>query len=278
MKMPTKQPESATATKSPLKIAVYTCITQGYDPLNIPLSVDARLAYFCFTDTPESMAPPWEPRLITLPGLSQKDQNRYIKMHPHEFLPEYDVTIYVDGNIQIVGDLYELVCTALSSPEDIFLYGHPNRNCVYAEGAACSHIAHERIWHIAAQMRRYRKAGYPIENGLFEASVIISKNTPSMRRFMAEWWREYRTGAKRDQLALPFVAWQLGIPLGSFGESDPRFGNRYFRRLPHPVKPSLKLLVQKAINRFIASVVTYERLFGLASPPAWNNEMKGRNQ
>ena len=276
--MATKLPESERVTPSPIRIAVYTCITRGYDSLKSPLAVDKRLAYFCFTDNPESVTHPWEFRHIAVQGLSPKDQNRYIKIHPHEFLPDYDVTVYVDGNIQIVGNLYKLVCTVLSSPEDIFLYEHPNRNCVYAEGAACSHIAHERIWKIAAQMRRYRSAGYPVENGLFEASVIIRKNTPGMRRFMDEWWSEYRTGAKRDQLSLPFVAWQQGIPLGSLGESDPRFGNIHFRRLTHPAKPGLKLLVQKAINRFLASVITYEKLFGLTTPLSWDNEMKGRNQ
>lgn len=276
--MPTKQPESEAVVKSPIKIAVYTCITQGYDSLKIPLSTDKRLAYFCFTDTRDSVMPPWEFRPIDLKGLSPKDQNRYIKMHPHEVLPGYDVTVYVDGNIQIVGNLYELICTLLNAPEDIFFYQHPNRNCVYAEGAACSHIAHERIWNIVAQMRRYNKAGYPVKNGLFEANVIIRKNTSRMCRFMDEWWREYRTGAKRDQLSLPFVSWMLGIPLGSLGESDPRFRNINFRRFTHPPRLSLNLIILKAINRSIAAIVTYKRLFGLASPVLWDNEIKERYQ
>lgn len=276
--MATKLPESERVTPSPIRIAVYTCITRGYDSLKIPLSVDKRLAYFCFTDSPESVTPPWDLRHISLQGLSPKDQNRYIKMHPHEFLSDYDATVYVDGNIQIVGDLYELVCTALSSPEDIFFYQHPDRNCVYAEGAACSHIAHERIWKIAAQMRKYRKAGYPVESGLFEANVIIRKNTPGMRRFMDAWWSEYCTGAKRDQLSLPFVAWQLGIPLGSLGESDPRIRHIIFHQFTRSQRQSLNLSILKAINRVTAYVLSYERLFGLPSPVLWDNEMKDQNQ
>lgn len=267
--MPTKQQESEAVVKSPIKIAVYTCITQGYDSLKIPLSVDKRLAYFCFTDTRDSVMQPWEFCPIDLEGLSPKDQNRYIKMHPHEVLPGYDVTVYVDGNIQIVGNLYELICTLLNAPEDILIYKHLLRNCVFAEAAACAHYSHDWLWTIAAQMRRYRREGYPVDNGLFEANVLIRKNTASIRRLMDMWWCEYRSGAKRDQLSLPFVAWRLGIPLGSSGESDPRFGHRYFQFVDHPTRRSLKLIIRKHINRRIASLVSYEKLFGLTAPLLW---------
>jgi len=260
--MATKKTE--TEPVAPIKIAVYTCITQGYDSLKIPLSVDERLAYFCFTDTPESVIPPWKFFPIDLKGLSPKDQNRYIKMHPHEFLPSYDVTVYVDGSIQIVGDLYSLICSALHSPEDIFFYQHPLRNCVYAEAAKCSHYSLDWIWTIATQMRRYSKVGYPVGNGLFEANVIIRKTTLCMRRFMDEWWSEYLSGAKRDQLSLPFIAWRLGIPLGSLGESDPRFGQHYFQLVKHTsAMQGLHLDIRKVINRTIATLITYKKLFGL---------------
>ncbi len=212
---------------------------------------------------------PWEYRPIDLKGLSPKDQNRYIKMHPHEFLPDYDVTVYVDGNIQIVGDLYVLIHTALDSPEGIFTYKHMLRSCVFAEAAACAHYSHDWLWTIASQMRRYSMEGYPVDNGLFEANVIIRKNTVNICRLMDTWWCEYRSGAKRDQLSLPYVAWRLGIPLGALGKSDPRFVHHYFRLVDHPTRRSLKLIIRKHINRFIASLVSYEKLFGLTVPLLW---------
>jgi hypothetical protein len=264
-----KQPETETVVMSSIKIAVYTCITQGYDSLKIPLSVDERLAYFCYTDTPQSVMPPWKFLPINLKGISPKDQNRYIKMHPHEFLPDYDITVYVDGSIQIVGDLHTLICTSMGSPEDVFFYQHPQRNCVFAEAAACAYYSHDWLWNIASQMRRYSREGYPVDNGLFEAGVIVGKNTAKLRLLMNTWWCEYRSGAKRDQLSLPFVAWRLGISLGSLGESDPRFGHRYFRFINHPIQRSLKLILRKHINRSITAFVTYDKLFGLTTPVRW---------
>jgi len=256
-------PETETVAASPVKIAVYTCITQGYDSLKVPFFVDKRLAYFCYTDIPENVTSPWTFRPIDLKGLSPKDQNRYIKMHPHEFLTGYDITVYVDGNIQIVGDLYALATSVLSASENIFLFRHPWRNCVYPEAMACAHYSFDWIWNIASQMRRYCKSGYPERNGLFEANVIIRKNSACLRQLMDAWWREYSLGVKRDQLSLTYVAWQLGIPLGSLGDNDSRFEHRYFRFIERPRRRKLKLIIRKHINRTIASFIPYEKLFGI---------------
>lgn len=251
------------------KIAVYTCITDNYDKLAPPENADPRLDYYYFTDNSAGLVAPWALKSIDLRHLSAKDQNRYIKMHPHVCLPDYDVTVYVDGYIQIVGDLHELICAALKSPEDVFLYKHLQRNCVFTEAAACAHYSHGWIWTIAAQMRKYSAEGYPVNNGLFEANVIVRKNTARMRRLMDMWWSEYCSGTKRDQLSLPVAAWRLGIPLGSLGESDPRLGQRYFRLVRHLKRPGPELIAQKYINRFIASLASYQKLFGLTAPVSW---------
>lgn len=263
--MMTKHPLSGDKVVLPGKIAVYTCITQNYDSLKTPLSIDDRLDYFCFTDTPACVTPPWEYSPVCLKELSPKDQNRYIKMHPHEFLQGYDITVYIDGSIQIVGELYPLIYSAFNSQEDIFLYKHPLRNCIFKEAAACANYSHDWIWTIASQMRRYRMDGYPVDNGLFEANVIIRKDSEGMRRLMDNWWAEYRRGAKRDQLSLPYAAWRLCIPLGSLGESDPRFGHQYFALSYRTSRRSLKLTLRKYINRLAAALGSYKRLFGLSS-------------
>jgi hypothetical protein len=190
-------------------------------------------------------------------------------MHPYEFLPEYDITVYVDGNIQIVGDVYALVQSVFNAPEDIFLFRHPWRNCLYAEAAACAHFSHDWIWNIASQMRKYSSAGFPVEQGLFEGNVIIRKNTASLHTLMDAWWTEYTTGIKRDQLSFTYAAWSVGIPVGSLGENDQRLGHRYFLFVERPRKRKLKLTIRRHINTAIAKVATYEKLFGLSTPVRW---------
>ncbi len=251
-----------------MNIVVYTCITKNYDALKIPSITDDRIRYFCFTDTPEIVLPPWEPRSLSLDWLDAKDKNRYVKMFPFQYFKNCDLSIYLDGNIKIVGDISTLIEEVLARPEDIFLYSHPQRKCIYLEAAACAHFSHDWIWTIAKQMRRYAGLGFPANSGLFEANVLIRKDTSQVRKLMDAWWREYSTAAKRDQLSLPFVAWHTGTTVGTLGISDPRFTHRYFRLVNHPPRLQLKVILRKYINRLFALLFSYERLFQVKGPLA----------
>ncbi|MCK4816160.1 DUF616 domain-containing protein [bacterium] len=250
-----------------MRIAVYTCITDAYDPLYSPAYVDQRLDYFCFSESPSNVVGPWKFKRIDLQYLNAKDQNRYIKMHPHKVLPEYDVTLYIDGSIRIVGDVHEMVTKALQLEGDIFLYDHHERNCIYSEAAACAHCSHDWIWTIARQMRRYSREGYPVNNGLYEAGVILRRNTDRVSKIMEYWWIEYSQGAKRDQLSLTYVCWKLGVSISSMGKSDHRFTHHYLRFVNHPQRRRLLFLISKyskyIINRSVVAIVPYNRLFSI---------------
>ena len=252
-----------------MKIAVYTCVTGSYEEIKVPSILDSRIDYYCFTDKINLNESSWIYKKIELPGLNKRDQNRYIKMHPHRYFSEYDATVYLDGSIQIVGDIYELVIEAMARDELIFAYDHPQRNCIYQEAAACSHFCHDWIWTITALMRRYNHEDYPLNNGLFEAGVLIRKNKLPMIALMDEWWNEYHSGPKRDQLSLPVVAWRHDLLIRSLGKSDPRYTHKYFLFINHPRVVKLKLILRKYINRSVAVLIPYHRLFGLGNRIYW---------
>ena len=109
------------------KLAVYTCVTGGYDPLLAPSVVDPRLDYFCFTNSDIPPPTPW--RHVHLPPstLNDKDQSRFAKMHPHKLpsLAGYDATLYIDGTIDIVGDVRRFIEESIRREGDIFMFDHP---------------------------------------------------------------------------------------------------------------------------------------------------------
>lgn len=243
-----------------LKIAVYTCITGDYDKLISPDNIDERLDYFCFTDNDEQIKSPWILKSMELLGLDSKDQNRYIKMHPHIFFLDYDITIYIDGNIKIVGDLYELGLRINEIKGNLFVYSHSERNCLYSEGAACSYYSHDWIWNVAKQMRKYSESNYPMNQGLVCANILIRKNDSALSSLMDAWWLAYLSGVKRDQLSLPFVSWQLSNPIYYLGQNN----FRYFQSTTHSRKNrSLKMTTRKYINRIIAFFIPYQTLFSV---------------
>jgi hypothetical protein len=235
-----------------MRVALYTCVTGRYDALEPPAAIDPRLGYYCFTDDPKSVPPPWKVHPIVLAGRSSRDRNRYVKMHPHRLDPlvDYDVTVYVDGNMNVVGDVYELVEACMRDGAELFAYDHPFRTCLYEEGAACAAFGHDSIATISAQMQRYEQAGFPRGGGLYECGVLIRRQTPAVAALMEDWWDEYRQGAKRDQLAFPFLLWKHRIRFRSLGPSDPRFINKYFKLRPHVRQRSLRMTFHKLSNRY----------------------------
>lgn len=85
------------------KVVVYTCITGDYDKLIDPQFIDSGVDYICYTNNNTLNSNVWQIRPIPtdLDYLTQVKKQRYIKINAHVMLPEYDISVWVDGNIII---------------------------------------------------------------------------------------------------------------------------------------------------------------------------------
>jgi len=214
-----------------MKVAVYTCVTNGYDAVTAPAPKTEGVDYLCFNDGSIRVPSDWEDIRIT-EEYSGKDANRYIKILPHlnSRLAEYDLTIYVDGAIDVIGDLSPLIQQVMVASGEIFLYEHPRRSCVYLEARASIESMKAPINATSQLMKKYRLEGLPENLGLFEGGVIIRKPSKEVNQLMIAWWDAYISGGvKRDQLALIYAMWKTGVVIQSLGVPDHRVGQRYFR-------------------------------------------------
>ncbi len=205
-------------------------MTNGYDEVSAPIVRTAGVDFLCFNDGSINVPSPWEN--ISIDGkYSGKDANRYIKILPHlnSRLIEYDLTIYVDGAIEVVGDLTSLIQQVMLDSEDIFLYEHPQRSCVYLEARECVETMKAPIKATSQLMIKFRLEGLPKNFGLFEGGVIIRKPSKEVSRLMDTWWDTYFSGVKRDQLALIYAQWKIAGAIQSLGVPDHRCAQRYFR-------------------------------------------------
>lgn len=93
-----------------MKCVCYTSVTGGYDKVAEPSVVSAGFDYVCFTDHPFH-SDVWKclPIPEELQFLSNVKKQRIIKICPHRYLQQYDLSIWVDGNISVIGDLNEFV-------------------------------------------------------------------------------------------------------------------------------------------------------------------------
>jgi len=200
-----------------MKIVVYTAIVGGYDTLNEPLVKPDGVDFVCFTDR-DIESKTWEIRKI-LPLYSDNTRTaRKYKVLPHRWFSEYDVSIWLDGNKIIEGDILKYI--EYLGDSNLALFDHTKcfdkRDCVYEEANAIFRLGQEpgkqfkdNPYIIKSQMERYISEGYPQHNGLaFTCGIVRKHNQSDVIKVMEDWWTEIKYGSKRDQLSFDYVAWK----------------------------------------------------------------------
>ena len=120
---------------------VFTCLFGGYDQLRSPRILEPGLEYICITDGRTPTPPAWRvviPRPEELETMTIETSRwpRLAKLLPHRFLQDYDVSLYIDANLEIVGSLASLF--AKLDRADAVYFRHPeNRRDVFEEAEVC---------------------------------------------------------------------------------------------------------------------------------------------
>jgi|TARA_B110000211_G_scaffold234875_1_gene307002 hypothetical protein len=202
-----------------MKKVIYTTIIGKYDILEEPSFIPEGYDFICFTDQkinkPNSI---WEIRQV-LPLYKDNTRTaRKYKILPHRFLPEYDISIWTDGNELVVGDINKLQEKYLKD-KNMAIYNHMScwdkRDCVYEEAKAIFNLGNQNNnWKddpsiITKQMERYVNEQYPPNNGLIVSGVMFRKhNKKDVINCMETWWTELKYGSRRDQLSFNYAAWK----------------------------------------------------------------------
>ena len=221
---------------------VYTSIFGGYDEIqkqNLPNGWDWK----CFS----------EDNSLSLYEDNNRNAKRF-KILPHRYLKDYEYSIFIDGNMKVIGNVNELVDKYLSDSNVAFFSHAQNkldsRNCIYEEGRVILE-AGERNYKlnpargkltykddptiIVNQMERYDMVGYPKDNGLITGMVILRRhNEQDCIDTMEDWWTEIKYNSKRDQLSFNYCAWKNNLNF-NYIDGDSR-NNDYFIRDTKPHK------------------------------------------
>lgn len=195
-----------------MRKVVYTCITGNYDSMVEPDFISEGFDYICFTDDKELKSNIWKiVQLGDMPEeLTSVKKQRYVKICPHKFLPDYDLSIWVDGNVKIIGDMNKYLETYCNRNTSIFIPSHPQRECIYSEANTCIAIGKDRKENVKPQIDRYEEEGFPKNYGLVQSNIIIRKhNEPDCIELMDLWWSEVRDNSHRDQLSFNYALWKL---------------------------------------------------------------------
>ena len=215
---------------SVVKTVCYTAITGQYDKIEDPAYVTSGIDYICFSDT-AFKSDIWNLRPIPkdLLDLSLVKQQRVLKICPHRYLPEYDISIWVDGNILIKGDLNKFISEYDLSKIPLYTRIHPSRNCIYDEAKAILRYHKDSPESINELVTRYKNEDYPKHIGMAETCILLRKhNDIKCRLFDEAWATELLLHSHRDQMSFNYIAWKQGFPLGYMMNQFKITNNEYF--------------------------------------------------
>lgn len=223
-----------------MKIAIYTAIFGGYDQL-IPQPEFSNVDYICFTDG-DIQSSQWQIRKVDLPVENDYVRsNRYYKILPHKHLPEYDYSIYIDGNFLILTDVQAIAQSVFNDYSmAAFCHSEPvqaARNCIYEEHKQIVKIAQETgKWFdkkdvMQQQINFLTAEQYPNQNGLIAGGVLFRKHhQENVKNTMELWWKMVSEYSRRDQLSFNYAAWKTNLNF-AYIPGEVRTNNPWFYRL-----------------------------------------------
>ena len=229
------------------RIVIYTAISGDYDVLRDPSVITPGFDYICFSDRYSGNKGCWNIRKIPDNDLDSVRKAKEMKVLPHRFVSDYDYSVWVDGSIDIIGNVRDLLEEYGFPP--FLCFNHPSRNNAYEEGTACLIQAKDRTEVIRAQLVGYKSEGYPADNGLIDGCVLMrDHNNPHVMKVMEDWWNEIISKSRRDQLSFNYVAWKNKFSYVTIKDQNTRGESLYFingcrHRLPLIVRIRRKILI-----------------------------------
>lgn len=220
-------------TVAPKTSVIYTAITGNYDVLKVPPKISCGTADLVAFLENEPTSESWQYKKV---NSEFKDPNRNAKIHkimPHLFFPDKEYSLWVDGSVKIEFPYsIEKLIEIYLSDVDLAIFRHSDRNCVYQEANVCIQRKLDNADVIRNQINRYTQEGYPSNNGLAEATVILRRHTKAIEEFDIAWWNEIVNGSKRDQISFNYVAHKMKLKFRYFPGSL-RKKNYLFSRDQH---------------------------------------------
>ena len=230
---------------------IYTAISRNKDHLKKIVNREQDITYLAYLDdetlqqTPTDILESYDKILPLNDGEYRNNdvmRPKYHKLHP----PSSDVnvlTLWVDGSISIKPDvsMSEFIHEHLIY-QDMALFEHPLRKCLYLEAAECSILDKDDKSIIGEQVLGYLEEKMPRAYGLAECTIILRRTTMRTHYLNTIWWKEICNKSFRDQISLPYCLWKSNLTYtkipGTVQDKNRHVafkGNKWFNFIDHEI-------------------------------------------
>ncbi|RED50822.1 glycosyltransferase domain-containing protein [Aestuariispira insulae] len=233
--------------------AIFTVIVNGYDKL-LEQPQYPGWDYICFTDGKRLPIlgklglSNWKIVKYDDWGYDGFRYSRLPKILPHLFLPDYDYSLYIDGNAYLVSNPDQIL-NRIGWP-DFVTAQHPKHPYMDTEFQECIRHGKSDPVLLSTQQRSYENLGFPEQSPLMENNLLIRRhNHPEVVALSNAWWQEINRVSHRDQLSLPYIVWKTGFTPHILSQEEKR---TFFRTKSH-FRSHLYRIVRSLEKRFSQS-------------------------
>ena len=174
--------------------------------------------YICFTDNKKLLKyknyGAWKICPLKFNELDNTKNSRWHKTHPHLIFPDYEESIWIDGNFNFASKkIFENICQTIAvSSISMAIPEHWRDDCIFKEIKNVSELKLENPADIDKTESFLKENNMPEHYGLNETNCIYRKhNDKRIVKIMDEWWVMIRDFTKRDQLSLSYILFKNSI-------------------------------------------------------------------
>ncbi len=192
------------------KKLLYTVLTGGYDKLNeIPPSIfrSEQWDFICVTDNPSLSSDTWKIKLVgNEDGLDPVRLSRLYKLKNHLVDSGYDISVYMDANIRIRGNLDRFLSQAITSDCTLGLLYHPFHSSLKQEVELCMQTGRDDPELLEQQYQFYTdnkdfSDSFPHIN----ARLLIRRSGDGqIEQLMETWFNQLVSWSRRDQVSFNY--------------------------------------------------------------------------
>jgi len=200
------------------KFVVYTVLTGGKEAVRNPFQDDySGYEKICFTDNPNLQSKDWSVVLMDNHSLGAERESRRPKLLPHKFLSDFECSLYIDNTVDLKVDPLEIRKHYLKDKCSLFAFKHPSRDCAYDEGEVVINLGYEDESRVREQLDFYQSQGFPKNQGLIAGTMMLRNHLDDkLIELTEEWFNHVLRYSKRDQIALPYIAWKKNFEYSLF--------------------------------------------------------------
>lgn len=198
-------PRNVLLIMSKERVCIYTCLFGGYEKLNeFTPGIDSGYECICFTDDPLLTSSTWTIRVVDpMFSMDSVRSQRRVKMLAHEYLLDFDVSIYVDNSVVLKAPVDTILETYLKDA-DMAVPSHSFHSCVLDEFIAVAEHGLDEPSRIFEQLNHYQLMQPEVleERPYWTAILLRRHHEPRVREAMILWYNHVMRYSRRDQLSL----------------------------------------------------------------------------